>query len=165
MIVEPRTEISKIATALLFMLVPFSLSANVVGPSLYIVELYCTWYIFLIGFVIEFFVVRSLTKAGWLKTLLMTMLMNLLTAFLGLLIIPFSGILLELVTMPFRSVAFACTQEVLDCLLAVIGSTLIDVMCLQWIFGYRIKQIWLWLIAANSISIIISAIIPLMIKH
>ena len=86
--------------------VPLIVSANVVWPSLYILsQVYC-WYVIVLGLVVEFFAVRFFGKASWGKAAVVTVVMNAISALVGWVLIPVSGILTEFLLLPFAPGTF-----------------------------------------------------------
>ncbi|MBE7010156.1 MAG: hypothetical protein E7418_01540 [Ruminococcaceae bacterium] len=89
-----------------FLLMPICASANMVWPSLYIAEGMRSWYVILIGLVIEIVFVKYLLKETYLKSALIAFVMNLVSTVLGVVAIPLSGFFGEILMIPFGTGTF-----------------------------------------------------------
>ena len=94
--------------------------ADVVWPSLYIVGGMLSAKVILAGLLVELLFVKFFTNTSWAKSGLITFSMNLITCLLGVILIPFSGILIELIT-PFGS-TFHWSHWLLSYLAVVIST-------------------------------------------
>lgn len=146
---------------LLLILIPISAKANMIWPSIFIVQQYYTWYVIVIGLVIEFFAVKIFLKSTWSKSAVIAISMNAISALVGLLLIPVSGIIVELITLPFGGGTFQLTHWIFDYIAAVFCNVLIEGLALKWIFKYSFKQNFWWLLGANAISVLICAFNPI----
>lgn len=154
---------SKITLTALFLLIPLASNANLVWPSIYIVEHYYVWYVIVAALIIETFAAHIFLKTNWRKSIVTTFIINLISAILGLLLIPVSGIIVEVLTIPFGGGTFDVLHWILDYICMVFVNTCVEGLALKWIFKYPFKQNFLWLFGANLISVIIS-LIALLIK-
>ena len=102
-------------------------------------------------------------KTGWLRSLGIMFVANAISALVGLIFIPLSGIIVEILTSPFRVGTFHISHWILDYLMVVVVNTLIEGLSLQWIFKYQFKKNFWWLFGANFISVIIS-IVPYLLQ-
>ena len=81
--VERRNSVNKekfkysLLCLMLFLIMPLSASANMVWPSLYIAEGMRSWYVILIGLLIEIIFVKFYLKESYLKSVLIAFIMNL----------------------------------------------------------------------------------------
>ncbi len=96
-----RNEKTKIAIAALLLTLPFTASANLIWPSIYIVQQYYAWYVILVGLIIEIVAAHIFLKADWKRSAIVMLVPNVISAVLRLLLIPLSGILVEILTLPF----------------------------------------------------------------
>lgn len=151
----------KFLLLLLLIAIPFSAKANMVWPSLYIIDQYYSWYIILIGLIVEFFAIKLFLKVSWGKSALIAVTMNLISALIGLILIPVSGVIVEILTLPFGGGTFQLSHWILDYIAAVLCNVVIEGLAVKWIFKYPFKETFWWLLGANAISVIICAIIPL----
>ena len=126
--------------------------ADVVWPSLYIATGMVSIKVILAGFLVELFFVKFFTDAHWLKTIVITILMNVVTCILGLVLIPISGLFVELIP-PHKT--FHWTHWFLDYLLAIFINTAIEGFIIKLILKLKFKDIFTWLFIANTISILI----------
>lgn len=144
---------------LLFLSVPLAASANVVWPSLYILsQVYC-WYIIVLGLVVEFFAVKFFGKASWGKSAVIVAVMNAISALVGWVLIPISGILTEFLLFPFEQNTFHLSHWIVDYVFVALVNTCIEGLSMKWIFKYRFKRIFWWLFAANAVSVAFSVLV------
>lgn len=147
--------------SLLFLSMPLVASANVVWPSLYIVSQVNCWYIIVLGLIVEFFAVRFFGDATWRKSAVIVVVMNAVSALVGLVLIPVSGLFTEVLLFPFVDATFHLSHWIFDYVLAALVNTCIEGLCMKWIFKYRFKRIFWWLFAANAVSVAFSVLVPL----
>ena len=141
--------------------VPLIVSANVVWPSLYILsQVYC-WYVIVLGLVVEFFAVRFFGKASWGKAAVVTVVMNAISALVGWVLIPVSGILTEFLLLPFAPGTFQLSHWIVDYVFVALVNTCIEGLAMTGIFKYRFKRVFWWLLAANAVSVALSVLVPL----
>lgn len=140
---------------------PFFASANMIWPSVYIVQQYYSWYVIFAGLIIETIAAIIFLKTNWKKSLIIMTAVNAISAIAGLLLIPLSGIAVEILTVPFGGGTFQLSHWILDYLCAVLANTCVEGLCLKWIFKYPFKPNFLWLFCANLISVIICVFVPL----
>ena len=135
---------------------PVTVSANIVWPSLYILEGLMSWYIILAGLVIEILFIKTIVKAKWGKTILMAVSMNIVSALVGLFIIPFSGLLAEFAMAPFDNTTFATSHWIVSYILAVLSNVVIEGLFLKWVFKLSFKKNFKWLLIANALSVVLA---------
>lgn len=152
---------NKITITFLFLTLPFTASANLIWPSIYIVQQYYVWYVILVGLIIEIISAHYFLKTNLGKSTLIMIVANLISALLGLILIPVSGILVELLTIPFGGGTFQLSHWILDYLCTVIINTCVELLALKWIFKYPFKPNFWWLFGANLITVIICLLLPL----
>lgn len=144
----------------LFLSVPLIASANVVWPSLYILsQVYC-WYVIGLGLVVEFFAVRFFGKASWGKSAIVVGVMNAVSALVGWVLIPISGILTEILLLPFGQGTFHLSHWIVDYVFVALVNTCIEGLAMKWIFKYSFKRVFWWLFAANAVSVALSVLVP-----
>lgn len=125
--------------------------ADVVWPSLYIATGMASIKVILVGLWIELFFVKFFTNTHWLKAGIITVVMNAVTCLLGMILIPISGLFVEL--LPTKT--FHWSNWLLDYLLAILLNTLIEGLIIKLILKLKFKNILWWLFIANAISILI----------
>ncbi len=148
--------IIKLSLFMSLILLPLTANANVIWPSLFIVESYYTWYVIALGLIIEFFASKLFLKTSWGKSAITTLTMNTISALAGIVLIPASGILVEIILLPWKGMEL---RVILDYILAVLCNVLIEGAVLKWIFKYPFKKNFLWLLGANALSVIISILV------
>ncbi len=138
-----------------FLFIPICASANMVWPSLYIAEGMRSWYVILIGLVIEVVFVKCCIKATYPKSVLIAFVMNLVSTVLGVVAIPLSGLIGEVFMIPFGTGTFHPTHWLMSYVFAILSNVLIEGLTVKLIFKYRFKKMFWWLCAVNAISIIV----------
>ncbi|MDE6715397.1 MAG: hypothetical protein K2J74_02825 [Muribaculaceae bacterium] len=141
--------------AILALFAPSVAMANMIWPSIYIVEQYYVWYVILAGLIIEIIAAHLFLKTNWKRSILIMFAANAISAILGLLLIPVSGIIVEFLTLPFGGGTFHISHWIIDYLCAVLANTVVEGLSLKWIFKYPFKSNFWWLFCANLISVII----------
>ncbi len=145
---------------LLFLPIPLIASANVVWPSLYILsQVYC-WYVIVLGLVVEFFAVKFYGKASWGKSAVIVAVMNAVSALVGWILIPISGILTEILLLPFDQGTFHLSHWIVDYVFVALVNTCIEGLSMKWIFKYSFKRVLWWLFTANAVSVALSVLVP-----
>ena len=124
-------------------------------PSIFIIQQYYVWYVILAGLLIEIIAARIFLKVNWKRSIVAMITANAISATVGLLFIPFSGIIVEILLIPFGGGTFDIVHWIFDYLCAVLVNTCIEGLVLKWIFKYPFKSNFLWLFCANLISVII----------
>lgn len=142
--------------AILLSATPFLAQANMIWPSIYIVEEYYTWYVILIGLAIETIFAKLYLKTSWSRSFLFMLATNAISAVVGLLLIPFSGIVIEVLMLPFGGGTFDLSHWIIDYIATILANTLVEGYSLKWIFKYPLKPNFWWLFAANAISVAVS---------
>lgn len=140
----------------LLLLTPFVAKANMIWPSLYIMEGYYVWYVILIALVIEIIAARIFLKLSWKKSVITMFTANLISALTGYVLIPASGILVELLILPFGGGTFQLSHWILDYIMMVLVNTCVEGLALRIIFKIPFKPNFWWLFVANLISVIVS---------
>ena len=140
---------------ILFSLMPLSVSANMVWPSLYIAEGMRSWYVILIGLLIEIIFVKFFLKESYFKSVLIAFIMNLASTVLGVVVIPLSGFIGEILMIPFGTGTFHLTHWLMSYVFAVLSNILIEGITIKIIFKKEFKKMFWWLCVANAISVII----------
>ncbi|MBC1193058.1 MAG: hypothetical protein ACK47N_18760 [Microcystis sp.] len=136
--------------------------ANVIWPSLYLVERINTWWIVGISLLIEFLCLIWLTQEKIWKVGLMTLVMNLVSTVVGIVGIPLSGIVWELIATItihplFHWGTFNPVTWIVSCILAALLNAVVEVMSLIWIFKFRWTAKIFWcLVIANGITVSIA---------
>lgn len=138
-----------------FVLTPFIAKANMIWPSIYIVEQYYTWYIILAGLIVETIGARIFLKTSWIRSFLIILTVNTISALLGFILIPASGIVVELLTIPVGGGTFSVSHWILDYIAAVLTNTYIEGLAMKLIFKYNFKPNFWWLAGANAVSVVI----------
>lgn len=151
----------KLLLLVMLTLIPFGANANIVWPSIYIICQYYTWYVIAIGLVIEIVAAKFFLNTSWIKAFLIATVANIMSALLGIPLIPISGFIGEFILLPFTSATFHLSHWIFDYLLVVICNTLVEDLTIKLMFKYPFKKNFWWLFVANAISVIICAFVPL----
>ena len=113
--------------------------ADVVWPSMFLTGRLFAWWIIVAGLVIEWGFVLRLTQTTLLRAGIMTLVMNTVSAGVGILAIPVSGLLWEFVAMVtvqplFHWGTFNPITWFVSCILAAFLNTIIETASLRLIF-------------------------------
>ncbi len=138
-----------------FLLMPVCASANMVWPSLYIAEGMRSWYVILIGLVAEIIFVKYFLKQSYLKSVLIAFVMNLTSTVLGIVAIPLSGFIGEILMIPFGTGTFHPTHWLMSYVFVVLSNVLIEGFTIKSIFKHSFKKMFWWLFVANALSVIV----------
>lgn len=137
-----------------FLLMPVCSSANMVWPSLYIAVGMRSWYVILTGLLIEVIFVKCFLKQSFLKSVLIAFIMNLASTVLGVVAIPLSGFIGEILMIPFDTGTFHPTHWLMSYIFAILSNVLIEGFAVKFVFKYNFKKMFWWLCVANAISVI-----------
>ncbi|MDE6207948.1 MAG: hypothetical protein K2M55_09080 [Muribaculaceae bacterium] len=148
-----------------FLTIPFAASANMIWPSIFLVELFYAWYIILIGLIIEIIAAHIFLKTDWKKSVITMVVTNLVSAILGLLLIPISGLAVELLFLPFGGGTFDATHWVMDFICMVLGNTCVEGWALMSFFKYPFKSNFPWLLGANFVSVLINLVLIIALNY
>ena len=138
-----------------FLFIPVCASANMVWPSLYIAEGMRSWYVILIGIAAEIIFVKYFLKQSYLKSALIAFVMNLTSTALGIVALPLSGIIGEILMIPFGAGTFHPTHWLMSYVFAVLSNVLIEGLTVKIIFMHGFKKMFWWLFVANALSVIV----------
>ena len=145
----------------IFLFAP-SVKADVVWPSLYIAKGMTSLHVILSGLAVESIFVKYFAKLIWKKAILISLLMNIVTTILGIVLIPLSGLFSELVFDAVFHVydkfgigTFHWSHWLVSYLSVILLNTFIEGICVKIALNLRIKQTFMWLLAANAISVLI----------
>ena len=153
-----KNYLSKVVITVLFLLVPLVACANMVWPSLYIIEQYYSWYVILAGLCIEIIAAHMILKTTWMKSAHIMFVVNALSAIIGLFLIPVSGLVVEILTIPFGNGTFHLSHWILDYICVVLVNTIVEGEALKLIYKYSFKSNFLWLFCANLLSVVLCLI-------
>jgi len=142
----------------ILIIMPLTVSANMVWPSLYISKgLRSSWQVILGGLIIEFIFIKLFTKNGYTKSALMALLMNIVSTLVGIIAVPITGFLGEFVLYILFSSegTFSTSHWYFAYITAILCNVLFEGLTLKLIFKEKFRKIFWWLFVANAISIII----------
>lgn len=136
-------------------------NADIIWPSLYIAKGMLSIKTIILGLIIELLFVKYFTKINWKKVSIITILMNLITTILGIILIPISGLGAEFVFDfvfhaydKFGIGTFHWSHWLVSYLLVIIINTLIEGLFIKLVLKLKFKQIFWWLLIANAISVL-----------
>jgi hypothetical protein len=129
--------------------------ANVIWPSIYIMEGMMTWWIIAAGIIIEFIFIKLFTRDGFIKSIIMAISMNAISALVGIVAVPLSGVLVELIFIPFNMGSFHISHWILDYLLTILCNASIESLVLKVMFKKIYKKIFWWIFCANIFTVAI----------
>ena len=140
---------------IMLILMPVLTSANMVWPSVYIAEGLRSWYVILMGLMIETAFVKCFLRQTVIKSFLITFVMNLASTVIGVVLVPASGFFGEILMIPFDTPTFHLSHWILSYILAILSNVIIEGLTVKYIFKFSLRKMFWWLFAANAISIII----------
>ena len=136
-------------------------NADIVWPSLYIAKGMLSLKVIIAGLITELLFVKIFTEINWKKALITTILMNLITTMLGIILIPLSGLCSE---MAFDFVfhaydkfgigTFHWSHWFVSYLLVIFINTFTEGLYIKLTLKFKLKQIFGWLLTANGISVL-----------
>ena len=113
-----------------------------------------SWYVIVTGLIIETIFVKCFLKQAYLKSVLIAFVMNLVSTVLGIVAIPLSGFIGEILMIPFGTGTFHPTHWFMSYIFAILSNVLIEGFTIKFIFKYNFKKMFWWLLVANAISVI-----------
>lgn len=135
--------------------------ADVIWPSMYIASAQGSIPVIIAGLLIEIGFVKYFTKVGWIKTIVVTTVMNAVSATVGRILILISG----LIATAFASfVTFGKTGTFhwfhwfVSYIFAILTNTILEGAVIRLMMKLSLSKTFRWLAAANAITIIICAI-------
>ena len=123
-----------------FLLMPVCAGANMVWPSLYIAEGMRSWYVISVGLVFEIIFVKGFLKQTYLKSVLIAFVMNLVSTVLGVVAIPLSGFIGEILMIPFDTGTFHPSHWLVSYVFAVLSNVLIEGLTVKFIFKHKFRK-------------------------
>ena len=134
--------------------------ADVVWPSLYIVKGMLSLKVIILGLIAELLFVKYFTNLNWKKATIVTILMNLITTILGILLIPLSGLGAELVFDfvfhaydKFGIGTFHWSHWLVSYVIVILINTFIEGMFIKLYLKLKFNRVFWWLMPANAISV------------
>lgn len=147
------------ATALLTLIVlPITANANIIWPAVYVSNRLYSWYIILAGLVIEILFIRFAVKQPWKKSALISVVMNAISAIIGIFALPFVGLAVEFALSPVSDNTFSPLHWTIAYIVGLAFNVLIEGSANKLIFHLPFKKNVIWLTVANAISVIICVI-------
>ena len=136
------------------LLFPVTACANMVWPSLYIADGMRSWFVILAGLILEIAFVKLFLKQNILKSSFIAFVMNLISALVGIVLIPLSGFVGEFLLIPFGGGTFQLSHWIVAYILAVLMNTLVEGLVVNTFFRFGFKNMFLWLFTANAFSVV-----------
>ncbi|MDR2425486.1 MAG: hypothetical protein LBD59_12360 [Prevotellaceae bacterium] len=128
--------------------------ANVIWPSLYIISGMMSWWIIAAGLIIEFIFIKIFTKDSYIKSVIMDITINTISSLVGIVVIPLTGILIELIYILFDIGGWNILHWILGYLFTVFCNAAIESLALTLIFKKIYKKVFWWMFCANIFSVI-----------
>lgn len=135
--------------------------ADVVWPSLYITKGMLSLKTIILGLIVELLFLKYFTKVDWKKSVIITVLMNLITTILGVILIPIAGLGSEFffdfvlhAYDKFGIGTFHWSHWLASYILAILINTIIEGLFIKSTLKLKLKQTFWWLLIANSISVL-----------
>ena len=150
---------------LICILIAMPAYADVIWPSLYITQGMLSLKVIILGLIAELFFVKYFAKLNWKKASIITILMNLITTILGIILIPLSGLGAEFVFDfvfhaydKFGIGTFHWSHWLVSYLLVIFINTLIESLLIKLSLKLNLKKTFWWLFIANGISVLLCVI-------
>lgn len=152
--------IKNIILSILFVFWILPAEADVVWSSLYIAKGMISLKVIFWGLIIELLFVKFFAKTNWKKAAIITILMNLITTILGIILIPLSGLGSEIVFDfifhaydKFGIGTFHWSHWLVSYLLVILLNTFIEGLFIKLNLKLNLKQSFWWLFIANALSV------------
>jgi len=146
-----KRKMSILCFFLLCLFFAFPAHADVIWPALYVVSGASKPIVIIAGLITEILFVKHFTSTGWKTTILVSVIMNLLTAVIGLFIIPYGGLWIEFLF--HNTCTFHWSHWLATYLLVTIFNTLIEGLFIKLTLKQELKKTFWWLFAANALSV------------
>ena len=147
-------------TALIMTLFPTVASANIVWPSIYIAEGMRSFQVIFLGLLIETIFVKIFEKQTWLRAVIITVIMNLVSTLLGIILIPVIGFIATLILgylsefLPALGNTFDTPLWIFSYILTVFINVFVEGYTTQYTAKIPFKKMFWWLLAANTLSVL-----------
>ena len=138
---------------------PTAAYANIVWPSIYIAEGMRSFWVIVLGLITETVIVKIFEKQTWLRAVLISVIMNLASTVLGIILLPaigFAGVILlgflsEII--PALGNTFDLPVWIFSYILAIFTNVFIEGCTTQFTARIPFKKMFWWLLLANSLSV------------
>ena len=134
--------------------------ADIIWPSIYIAKGMLSIKVILTGLIVELLFVKYCTRINWINASITTILMNLITCILGVALIPFSGLGVELVfDLVFHAYdkfgigSFHWSHWLVSYLLIIFINTFIECLYIKLTLKLCYRKTFWWMLVANGISV------------
>lgn len=124
--------------------------ANVVWPALYLLGRLISFWVIVSGLFVEFFFVWWLTRLDWKRAIGLDVAMNLVSALLGLILIPVAGLV---VAIPFPATFGLVSWIATFCVTVLLNTTIESLVLLQGFKQNIGKREFRLLCLANALSV------------
>lgn len=154
----------KKALPLLFIIMlcfPTVASANVIWPSIFIAEGLRSFYVIALGLLAETVIIKLFTKQSWLRCVLISVIMNMVSTLLGIILIPaigflgaiLFGILSEYI--PSIGNTFDTPLWIFSYILTIFTNVIIEGLTTKFAAKIPFKKLFWWMLLANTVSVLI----------
>lgn len=147
-------------TIIILTLFPSVASANIVWPSIYIAEGMRSFSVIALGLLIETVFVKIFEKQTWLRAIIITVIMNLVSTVLGIILIPAIGFIGTLLLgflsefLPVLGNTFDTPLWIFSYILTIFINVLVEGYTTQYTARIPFKKMFRWLLAANTLSVL-----------
>jgi hypothetical protein len=152
--------------AFVLLVVPTLAMANMVWPALYLTRGFYVWWVIAAGLAIEFFAVQRLFSLSPARAALVDVSANAISALFGIVLIPLSGFLYELlpgllVNWAFSWGTFNPVAWVATVLLAAAVNLVVEGLAMRWIFKLTLSRRAKLVLYATNLVTVALAIYPM----
>ncbi|MDI4647888.1 hypothetical protein [Cohnella hashimotonis] len=150
-------------SVVLFLLVPSVAFANFVWPAMYMTSYVYSWKIILASILLEMIAIRWMTKFPILKSMVVSVVINAVSAVIGAFLLPFSGIVWELIYGPIREWifdygTFHWSTWITTLFIAACMNVVLEGLAMRIIFKFRSSIVHILLLfLVNTITILFAA--------
>ena len=135
-------------------------NADVIWPSLYIAKGMLSFQVILVGLIVEILFVKYFARINFKKALVVSIVMNLITTILGIILIPLSGLGIEFIFDfvfhfydKFNIETFHWSHWLMSYLVIILINTIIECFYIKLALKLKIKETFCWMLTANGISV------------
>lgn len=126
---------------------------NMVWPALYVSETFWQFWFLVIGTIfVELFVIKYFLKFSWTKSLILSVIGNLVSGFIGTFIMMWAMLFWHLIIDRLTQATFANINWIATYILMCLGSVFLETLTIKIIYKEKIKRLFLPMLTGNLLS-------------